>query len=425
VTELSNYSFVAVDCETTGIHPGSHHRIVELAVIPFDPRNGPGETWSSLLNPDRDLGPTGVHGIRGRDLVDAPRFDELLGDIIERLAGNVVVAHNARFDVAFLEAELKRCGIEPPTIASICTMRMAGLLGSGGVRAKLRDCCAAEGIEVRREHSAADDAMACASLFCSYFPALVRTGRSALVAPAPCDPGPSSAWPSRTNQSEPRPRDQRSQRPAEQPAFLAKLASQVRAEDDASVVDAGAVAPYLDVLDRALEDRLLNEIEQSELEATASMLGLSAERVRTAHADYVSTLVAVALRDGVVTDRERADLELVAETLGVSGIHDVLAMTVGNSHRVASDNGSIAGQTVCFTGELLCILQGSQLTREMAEELASAAGMLPKPRVTKTLDMLVVADPNTMSGKAKKAREYGIRIIAETAFWAMIGIEVD
>jgi DNA polymerase-3 subunit epsilon len=43
----------------------------------------------------------------------------------------------------------------------------------------------------------------------------------------------------------------------------------------------------------------------------------------------------------------------------------------------------------------------------------------------KSLDILVVADPHTASGKAKKARQYGTRIIAEAAFWPLIGVTVD
>ena len=44
---------------------------------------------------------------------------------------------------------------------------------------------------------------------------------------------------------------------------------------------------------------------------------------------------------------------------------------------------------------------------------------------TKKLDYLVAADPDSMSGKAKKARDYGIRILAEPVFWQMMGIDVE
>jgi DNA polymerase-3 subunit epsilon len=45
--------------------------------------------------------------------------------------------------------------------------------------------------------------------------------------------------------------------------------------------------------------------------------------------------------------------------------------------------------------------------------------------VTKSLDVLVVADPDTLSGKATKARAYGTRIVAEAAFWPAIGVDTD
>ena len=64
-------------------------------------------------------------------------------------------------------------------------------------------------------------------------------------------------------------------------------------------------------------------------------------------------------------------------------------------------------------------------TRDVAEAMAEAAGLIIAPRVTKKVDILVVADPDTASGKAKKAREYGIRIIAERPFWQKIGVAVD
>jgi DNA polymerase-3 subunit epsilon len=45
--------------------------------------------------------------------------------------------------------------------------------------------------------------------------------------------------------------------------------------------------------------------------------------------------------------------------------------------------------------------------------------------VTKRLDLLVVADPKTQSGKAAKARRYGIRVMHEPVFWKALGLEVD
>ena len=83
------------------------------------------------------------------------------------------------------------------------------------------------------------------------------------------------------------------------------------------------------------------------------------------------------------------------------------------------------GMTVCFTGECACCIRGQLISREVAMQIASEKGLLVMPSVTKKLDLLVVADPNTQSGKANKARQYGIRIVHEPVFWRSLGIAVD
>jgi DNA polymerase III epsilon subunit-like protein len=45
-----------VDVETTGLHPGYHHRVIEVAVVTLEP-DGRRDGWSTLVNPERDLGP--------------------------------------------------------------------------------------------------------------------------------------------------------------------------------------------------------------------------------------------------------------------------------------------------------------------------------------------------------------------------------
>lgn len=80
---------------------------------------------------------------------------------------------------------------------------------------------------------------------------------------------------------------------------------------------------------------------------------------------------------------------------------------------------------MCFTGALRCRIGGELVTREVASQLAQAAGLSILTGVSKKLDLLVVADPETLSGKAKKAREYGTRILADAVFFRMIGASVD
>lgn len=88
-------------------------------------------------------------------------------------------------------------------------------------------------------------------------------------------------------------------------------------------------------------------------------------------------------------------------------------------------NGHWPGKTVCFTGESQCSMHGGKITREMAECVAAGKGLIVQSYVTKKLDYLIAADPNTQSSKAKKARQYGTRIIPEQVFWRTLGVSID
>jgi DNA polymerase-3 subunit epsilon len=198
----------------------------------------------------------------------------------------------------------------------------------------------------------------------------------------------------------------------------------------ATTVHSPQIVSYFELLDRVLEDGIVTETEAEGLVELAEMSALSAATVRDAHQRYLEALAVAALQDSVVTDNERRELESVAAVLGceAEAVEDALAeasRVTRPSLPLASNRGSLAGKTVCFTGELLGSLQATAITRKLAEDLASQAGLKPMKSVTKQLDILVVADPHTMSGKGRKAREYGTRIMTEQAFWRALGIEVN
>jgi DNA polymerase-3 subunit epsilon len=145
----------------------------------------------------------------------------------------------------------------------------------------------------------------------------------------------------------------------------------------------------------------------------------------------VWALARQAKADGVVTDLERSDLVSVCELLSVDAstlaqlLEPAAPVPLKGPGSEGSSSTALAGKTVCFTGELLGKVRGERVTRDVAEELARRAGLLVKNGVSKGLEILVVADPDTQSGKAKKARGYGTRIMAEAAFWAAIGAVVE
>jgi DNA polymerase-3 subunit epsilon len=201
-----------------------------------------------------------------------------------------------------------------------------------------------------------------------------------------------------------------------------------------SIAATGDVTSYLALLDKVLEDRLVSADEADALMGVANDWGLSGEEVCSAHRTYLGELAHAALADGVVTEFERRDLLEVARLLGFDSrtLDSVLAAArcCSDSPRELTESAqrlesSLAGKSVCFTGALTCKIKGTPISRETAQQLAFQAGMVIADNVTKSLEILVVADPYSLSGKAQKARKYGTRIMAESVFWQTLGVKVD
>ncbi len=87
--------------------------------------------------------------------------------------------------------------------------------------------------------------------------------------------------------------------------------------------------------------------------------------------------------------------------------------------------GSLHNRRVCFSGESNCVHGGQRITRELAERIAQDHGLVISRSLTRSLDFLVVADVATQSGKAQRARKYGIPIVSDTDFWCAIGVTLD
>jgi hypothetical protein len=228
-------------------------------------------------------------------------------------------------------------------------------------------------------------------------------------------------------------RDESRRRQAEPPTYLQRLLGRVQA-DAVAGASKGAMMAYAALIDRALEDRHIDESESDALLETALRWGLSKENVEETHRNYFNQLAIAAVADGIVTEAERRDLKTVARLLGqeTADLERILqdaakkvSETCTASALKQTPDIGLSGKRVCFTGELRCRHKGELISRELAEELARGAGLVPADSVTKKLDLLVVAEPQTQSGKAKQARKYGIRIMHEPVFWATIGVEVE
>ena len=100
---------VVLDTETTGLEVKKGHRIIEIGCVELLERRPSGRTWHVYLNPDRavDEGARAVHGIEDAFLIDKPRFRDVVEEFLGFVSGAEIIAHNASFDVGFLDAELR------------------------------------------------------------------------------------------------------------------------------------------------------------------------------------------------------------------------------------------------------------------------------------------------------------------------------
>lgn len=412
-----------IDVETTGLNPYRHDRIVELAALVISPDGWVRREFVTLVNPERDIGPSRVHGLSTQDILAAPRFSEIAGALVEVLDGCVALAgHNVRFDHSFLTAEFGRLGYPFPDGPTLCTMQLAG----GG---SLSCACSDYGIAVEGEaHAACHDARAAAQLLATLLKDAPRLASEISRQPP-------IAWPKIPKSSvRPLTREDSRRREAEPPAYIQKLLRRVQ-PDIPPDEENSAILAYTALLTRALEDRHVDEEEGHALVELATRWGISANQIQKANWNCLLSLGVAALADGVVTDAECRDLRQVASLLGLDSrnLDEILELAAQRLGEVQTQPSAaagalggeeLAGKQVCFTGECQCRLKGEPITREMAAGLAARHGMIVAESVTKKLDMLVVADALTQSGKAKKAHQYGIRIVHELVFWRALGLEV-
>jgi DNA polymerase-3 subunit epsilon len=100
---------IVLDTETTGLEPELGHRIIEIGCVEILNRRPTGRTFHHYLNPDRDIdkGALEVHGITLEQLQGKPRFADVAEELMAFISGAELVIHNAAFDVAFLDHELR------------------------------------------------------------------------------------------------------------------------------------------------------------------------------------------------------------------------------------------------------------------------------------------------------------------------------
>lgn len=147
-----------LDLETTGATAHAD-RITEIGIVSAGPGLAGAEEWSTLVNPGIRIPPAieSLTGITNAMVAEAPPFEALAGELLQRLDGRLLVAHNAPFDYGFLRNAFERAGIAF-RCRVLCTVRLSRRLFPGERRHNLDSIMARHGIACEARHRALADA---------------------------------------------------------------------------------------------------------------------------------------------------------------------------------------------------------------------------------------------------------------------------
>lgn len=118
---------IILDTETTGLRPEEGHRVVEIGCIELVNHVPTGRFYHAYLNPERPMPPEAlaVHGLTDEFLRDKPLFDAVAEEFLAFVQDATIIAHNARFDMGFVNAELarlERAVLAPPRVIDTADM---------------------------------------------------------------------------------------------------------------------------------------------------------------------------------------------------------------------------------------------------------------------------------------------------------------
>ncbi len=150
------------DTETTGIMPGDGHRIVEIGAVELHGRMPTGRSFHTYIDPCRAMpkDAEGVHGLSTAFLTGQPVFEAVIDDFLAFIADSPLVAHNAVFDMEFLNWELRRARMPViPPHRMVCTLELSRKKHPGA-KHTLDALCNRYGIDLsaRSKHGALIDA---------------------------------------------------------------------------------------------------------------------------------------------------------------------------------------------------------------------------------------------------------------------------
>ncbi len=142
---------IVIDTETTGLNPLTGDRVVEIGGVELVNHIPTGRTFHRYINPERQMAADAynVHGLSDEFLADKPRFAEIADEMLAFFEGATLIAHNAPFDIQFLNFELEKCG-RPSLINTVIDTVAVARDKHPGARVSLDALCRHYGIDNSR-----------------------------------------------------------------------------------------------------------------------------------------------------------------------------------------------------------------------------------------------------------------------------------
>jgi len=432
---LKNYKygkFVVLDVETTGLNP-EEHRIIELCLLTVQDGEHE-EVWTSRFNPEGPVSKTEIHGITDADVVNAPLFRDSLEQLTMRIQDVVLVAHNARFDLAFLRAEFGRASYKSPWLPSICTLQASNYYQPHLSRRRLADCCEDVGIQITDAHSASGDSIATAQLFHYYLnpskkpePRIEdlellrnpKSSKNAIRSPIYMNPNVRQ----RIEQSKIDKTEKISNSLYKE---LTKLLVACSLSEVLSSENFTHEAAYLEKVIEYLSDAEISLPEIEELKVVAGIYELTDDQRFTAHKTLLKALALQALKDESVSVSEREELVHVAIGLGLTAKVVTEIIKEAKKERAILLSRNLldlpsswklgeplrVGQKVVFTG-----CDPEQRTK--LENESKKDGIIISSKISVKTSVLVT-DGSYVGNKANDAVALGIRVVTPDEYEMML-----
>jgi DNA polymerase-3 subunit epsilon len=160
---------IVFDTETTGLDPSKGHRIVEIGAVEISNLIPSGRNFHFYLDPERDMPEEAfrIHGLSTAFLTGQKKFREIAASFIDFIADAQLVAHNAEFDMRFVNAELGSIGLPPIANDRVVDTLALARRRHPGAANSLDALCQRYGVDLSRrdKHGALLDSLLLAEVY--------------------------------------------------------------------------------------------------------------------------------------------------------------------------------------------------------------------------------------------------------------------